>query len=334
MAQTLSTTLRDGEWVAVTVRKPFAWTERRWHQRWMHARAQTHHSLDPAAVVATVTAGGADRESAENAAQQTVLAMPGWDYPVRVRRESGARVAAALGVPGGMVAALALGAGQVGFLASLVVPLAVVAATLLGAAVAAGAGWLPLGGAFRARMIRRGRFGAPILRAGLVPKRPQGSHTIVGQDGTVARVPEHPGDYPISRTAFVLGPLQAIALAAPHSGAASGAGQSKVRVAPPSLRDRVGPSFGVSFGESCYLSERDRYSGMFLSGGPGSGKSQYLLTVWGFDACARARQEGPAGGNAMVWFDTKMDGEAAASAARLSKDAGDRFVVVSVGDPT
>ncbi len=334
VAQAMATTLRDDEWVAITVRKPYAWTERRFHQRWMHSRAQTHHSLDPAAVVATVTAGAGDFDSAENAARQAVLAMPGWDYPVRVRGENGRRAAAVLSSLGALAGVAGWAASTVPFLATAALPAAVLAALFFAIALGAAVGVVPIAGAYRARRIRRTRFPAPLLRVGLVPRAPHGSHQMVAQDGTVARVPEHGGDYPVSRTAFVIGPLQAIALAAPHAGAASGAGQSKLRVAPPALRERVGPMLGVSDGEAVYLSERDRYSGCFMSGGPGSGKTLFLLTLWGYDAFNRARCSGPAGGNAMIWFDTKMDGEAATAAARLSKFGGDKFVVIRVGDPT
>ncbi|MDB6425895.1 hypothetical protein [Curtobacterium sp. 20TX0008] len=281
-----------------------------------------------------MTAGAGDFDSAENAARQAVLAMPGWDYPVRVRGENGRRAAAVLSSLGALAGVAGWAASTVPFLATAALPAAVLAALFFAIALGAAVGVVPIAGAYRARRIRRTRFPAPLLRVGLVPRAPHGSHQMVAQDGTVARVPEHGGDYPVSRTAFVIGPLQAIALAAPHAGAASGAGQSKLRVAPPALRERVGPMLGVSDGEAVYLSERDRYSGCFMSGGPGSGKTLFLLTLWGYDAFNRARCSGPAGGNAMIWFDTKMDGEAATAAARLSKFGGDKFVVIRVGDPT
>ncbi len=193
---------------------------------------------------------------------------------------------------------------------------------------------MPIAGAYRARRIRRTRFPTPLLRVGLVPRAPRGSHQMVAQDGTVARVPEHGGDYPVSRTAFVIGPLQAIALAAPHAGAASVPGSRSCA----SLRRRFGNESG-----RCWVSATARRSisangtdtrAASCRAGPGSGKTLFLLTLWGYDAFGRARCLGPAGGNAMIWFDTKMDGEAATAAARLSKFGGDKFVVIRVGDPT
>lgn len=212
--------------------------------------------------------------------------MPGWDYPIRVRGENGRRAAAALSSMGALAGVAGWAASTMPFVAAAALPAAVLAALFFAVALGAALGVVPIAGAYRARRIRRTRFPTPLLRVGLVPRAPRGSHQMVAQDGTVVRLPEHGGDYPVSRTAFVIGPLQAIALTAPHAGAASGAGQSKLRVAPPALRERVGPVLGVSDGESVYLSERDRYSGRFMSGGPGGGKTLFLLTLWGYDAFA------------------------------------------------
>jgi len=329
VAQTLSTVLRDGEWVAVTVRKPWP-LERRPLQRWVQSRTQTHHSLDPSAVLASVTAGASDSAAASNIVQQAVAAIPGWDYPVRVRAESGVR---ATGVFAGVGALL----GGAGYLLSAVhngdAGVAYATAAVAGvAAVAAWLGWLPVAGALRARMARSGAFPAPRMRAGF-PRPPRGAHTMINQDGTVSMNPDFAGDYPLARPVFMLGPVQAVAVAAPHSGAASGAAVSKERVAPPALRIRRGPALGTCAGAPVFLSDTDRYAGLFITGGPGSGKSLFLLTMWGYDAFARTNGAASSGGNAMIWFDTKMDSQAAQSAARLSRFAGDKFVVIRVGDP-
>lgn len=332
VSQMLSTTLRDGEWAAVTIRKPSKWTERKWYQRWISPRATTHHSLHPSAMVTSFTAGGADTTAAERIVQQTTASLPGWDNPVVVRSVSGAAAARSmLGVVAGLGAA-AFGAAQLPQTHALTTPLAAAAVAFILAAFAVGRGWLPLFGARALRGIRAGRFPAPAYRLGRFPRPPKGAHSVINQDGTVSSYADFPGDYPLSRRSFMVGPLQAIAVAAPHAGAASGASVSTARPAPPVLREQIGAYLGTNEDKPVYLSEKDRAMGLFCTGLPGSGKTQFLASLWGFDAFARTHSAGPRGGNALVWFDTKMDSQASRTVARLSSFAADEVEVIRVGD--
>ncbi|MGN7187008.1 hypothetical protein [Microbacterium enclense] len=332
--QMLSTTLRDGEWVAVTVRKPWKWTERRWYQRWISYRASTHHTLHPSAVIATFDAGGTDADAADRIVQQTVASLPGWDNPVVTRRVSGARAGGSLLGAAVAIGAAAFGAANLSALAALVMPLTVGAVILGAAGLATYAGVLPVFGVRQLRSIRRARFPRPPFRLGGIPRPPKGAHSDTNPGGTIRVFADFAGDYPLSRRVFMIGPMQAIAVSAPHSGSASGASVSKSRPAPPAIRERVGAYLGQSEGTACYLSERDRNMGLFVTGLPGSGKSQFLASLWGFDAFARTHGAGPRGGNAMIWFDTKMDSQASMTVQRLSQFAGDEVEIIRVGDPT
>lgn len=77
-----------------------------------------------------------------------------------------------------------------------------------------------------------------------------------------------------------------------------------------------------SEGRECWLPDKDRHSGVFAVGDPGTGKTTFLLGLLHEDASSRASGERKSG----LWIETK--GEGAARAADVIRDAGVKPVVL------
>lgn len=329
IARMLASALSPGEWVALTLRK-VSRTESRRHARWLGHRmgtsSPTHHSTGTSAVMATLWAGGRDQGGNDALIQQVAAAMPGFDLDVRSTPVRTAPLGAAL-----MTAGLAAW-GALGFYAHLWP--AAVAAGLAGVALAgaAWAGWLPTLGARVRRGLPTGMLPAPPRRLGS-PRAPRQASTTA--EGVVQ--PQSDGDYPLASSVFRLGAHLPIGLLAPHAGAVTGGTSTKVRPVPPLMRDRIGPYLGTDAdgGSPAYLSAADRHGGVFITGRMGSGKTELLMSIYGWDCLDRVRPSGLPGSigarNTLIAFENKGEGALKYQAFALA--AGDTPVIIEVADP-
>ncbi|OZB79988.1 MAG: hypothetical protein B7X41_18660, partial [Microbacterium sp. 14-71-5] len=133
-----------------------------------------------------------------------------------------------------------------------------------------------------------------------------------------------------------MGAVTPLTLVAPHSGAESGAESVQERTAPPALREPVGPLIGSNAGAPAFLSADDMWSGVMALGEAGSGKSELLGALWGYDAAARTgllpTSPSLRNGHGMIAFDTKNDSKATASYTAWSQAAGDNIIRIDVSD--
>lgn len=316
-----STSLRDGEWIAVSIRRPKR-SEVRRNKAWLeHRGTHTHHSLEIGATVMSMWAGGSDTRAAKDLLLRVTGALPGFDLrtQARVLRPAGdvlAWVAIAL--------AAAMGA--------LIEPWAwAVAAVAVAGAAGTMAGVLPS----RARRIRRllssGLAPTPATR--LLPPTPP-KRASVDRDGV--SIPARDGDYPLHPAAFLVAPILPITLVAPHAGADSGSQTTKARTAPPILRESIGPVVGINDDEPVYLSAADQWAGVIALGEPGSGKSALVQAIWGYDCLVKAGHIDSRGGagrdHTMIAFDTKGDGATADEYGRWASAAGGSVLRFDVSD--
>lgn len=326
-----ATSLRDGEWIAFSVRRPTR-GETKANRRWVEARGTaTHHSLDVSAVVTSLWVGGVDKAAASGVLRRIAGALPGFDLRVEVKSVTRTAATAAAALVAALLAAASVGAGVVPF----EVPYGwvgwVLAAVAAVVAAGLGLGRLP-SRATAARAAMRSGLVPPPPRRAFAPARP--SRERMNQDGTVT--PASPGDYPLAPNSFMVGAIVPLSVVAPHAGAESGAQETQSRVAPPALREPIGPLLGSNADAPVYLSEADDWQGFLALGEAGSGKSALLQAMWGYDAARKAGLLSSPGGrgafNAMVAFDTKGDAKSADEYVAWSQAAGDRVVRIDFAD--
>lgn len=339
VARLVARVAQPGSWVAATLRKPTGRELTRTRDWYRHRlAAQTHHTNEGEAVVATLYAGGRSADEVRSLLTQVAAALPGFDIEVSVEMFS--KVA-----PMTVWSALSLGLwGGAGVLAPDLLP---------------GMQWGPLSPGWDAsaalsippalvslgvatdtiptrasRMRRRrddGRLPAPARNHGRV-RKPHGEKTQA--DGRI--VPAFGGDYPLAATSFLLGPSVLVGLAAPHAGAASGANVTESRSAPPALLDDIGPVVGFAGEEEqqVHASARDQIAGTGIMGIPGAGKSVLVRLMYAWNVLERVAPSSlpgrPGERNALIAFENKGDG--AQVYQRWASTLGDTCLRVDLAD--
>lgn len=347
VSRTLGDVMTEGTWVAAVLRKPAFW-ERRWWSSWlayrMGTRRPTHHSTVREAVITTIYAGGQNIAQARDLLDVTTSALPGFDVRTRsvaVRRSIPAALFFAVAVIAGgawfFQAAFTAGIAAAG-LSELAGPLnahshLAGASALVLAAMGVGtiAGVVPV----RANRIRHGLATAALPAARYrtwPPRKPKtfNTETVRAEEG------EDAGGYPLRREAFMLGPHIPASLVAPHAGVLSGAVTTRSRGVPVAMTRPIGAMVGTaSNSDPVHLSCADGSRGLAVVGAPGSGKSVLIQNVMAHAMLGRTnpghREDLPGAHNAIVSFETKLDGANATLA--WAEAIGDRFAFVQVANP-
>lgn len=341
----------EGTWLAVTLRRP-ANRERKRYTPWLAHRmgtaVPTHHSLSPSAVVATITAGGESRDQVRSLLSQVTAGLPGFDLDTQVRFAS-RHHPAVLGLPAGVLLAVATIFGMPYLPAQLAahIPSFLPQAVLGLSAAAVLAGLAALSGKLRSPEVKQRQqlaaaaFPAPARRAGR-PRPPRKEHTVKGHTKVNGeKVPYErlvrafDGDYPLAPTAFLVSPNVVAGIVSPHAGAISGAATTKARATPPALHERIGPMLGTNDDGDAHLSADAMRFGLACLGQPGSGKSLFVRSLFGWHCLERVSPSGrpghPGTQNALIAFENKGDG--AGKYVRWAHALGDKVLTVDVADP-
>lgn len=317
LARIISNLLMEGEWVAMSIRKPAVRSESRKYAKWLdHHGMRTHHSRLPGAVVMSLYAGGRDSDRARDIVTRVASGIPGFGLNVIGRKVTVAREILRWLTGAGVSVAV----GIVAMLLHIALPVWVpILAAVLCLLAAAGTWKLVLPSELRTitRALKWG-FVPPAPKRVQPPRKPRAEKTKPGKDGTPYTQAEFGGDYPLAPSSFLVGPHIPLALIAPHSGA-SGGSTTATRPAPAVMRERIGPAIGVSDNELVHLDSAALWSGLAVVGQAGSGKTALLEHLWGAASRERVRPTGIPGTparHAMFAFDTKGDGLATAQYER------------------
>lgn len=343
VANSLSTVLGVGDWIAVGLRHPKKQEVKR-NQVWLRGRSvMTHHSDATNAVVISMLAGSDVQGAAENIIRSVASGLPGFDLrvtarPIRMLESlygwfiaTGAGAAIAAGsvfasnnpdmLEGVDAATLALG---------LPVGIGIAAAGLVGTVLTA-LKKLPSRVTRLYRGLENGSVPQPSQRTSN-PKKPQAERTT--KEGK--HIERSFGDYPLAANAFLVGPQMPVSVIAPHGGAESGSGAARERPAPPELRRHVGPNIGRNEGAPAHLDAKMAWAGTLAFGAAGSGKSQLVQSLWAWNAFDKVHPCGIAGSagrqNAMIALESKGDG--AYAYEEWSQKAGDPTLLIELGDPS
>lgn len=347
----LATAMPAGSWVAITMRKPGN-KERRWYTPWLANRlgtaVPTHHSVHPTAVAATITAGGSSRADVEALLHQMTAGMPGFDldssvvFPARFH-------SAAAGLPAGLILAAATFFGQpylppniAETVNSLALYLYLFSAALVVPGLLAVLGKIKSPAARLRSRLSRGIFMPPPVRS-RKPAAPRKERIVRGQrniNGTKVPyervIPASDGDYPMHRTAFLLGPSVIVGVVSPNAGAVSGEKVTLSRSVPPAMGVPVGPMLGFESGSPAYLSARDAFAGTAVLGVPNSGKSLLIRSIFGWHCLERVAPSGqkgyPGANTTLIAFESKGDG--VAKYKSWASTMGDHAVTIDVADPS
>lgn len=330
VAALLSRVLRPGAWVAVALR-PQIKRERRATRRWFMARlgnSSTHYSTESEALVASIYAGAGARDEVRSVLTALAAALPGFEIEIEVRTDGRTLTAPGLALAG------------VGTWAGLGIEtdhwrIASAAGATLGAApLVAASGVLPSGAKSLRRSLERSGV-PPSPRKRFIPVRPPRSERSLPNGG---RKPAHPGDYPLVRNAFVVGPAMVVGVVSPHAGTSSDVASSRTRRAPVALLDDIGPLVGHSTDgdQPVHISAADAYAGVAALGVAGTGKTQLVQHIWAWNALERVAPSGkpgrPGRANALVAIESK--GEGAAGYANWSRSIGDEVTLIEIAEPS
>ncbi len=320
ISRQLSLALRDGEWVALTVRKPSKRESKRyreWLSLQLGTRNPNHPSQNTNAVVVSIWAGAEDQESSDARAMTLAAALRGFDVPVtpkRITRTAPVLRYSALGVVGALLVAPAFVPGlpeQVSRIAPAVAALggAFIALAVLGI-VGTLVGFLPSFAKTVRRAVASGTLPAPRERHGRW-RRPVDQHT---DRRTGAIIPPQYGDYPLNDTSFLHGAEIFIGFIAPHSGADSGSSGVAERKVRSEMRENIGFRVGTNDALPVHLSARDIMQSVAVFGRRGSGKSYFIHGLFGamsLDKMLPCGKPGYTGReNTMIAFETKSSGGA------------------------
>ncbi|MDQ0261912.1 hypothetical protein [Sinomonas atrocyanea] len=346
----LANSMPEGTWVAVTLRRPRD-RERKHYTAWLAHRlgtaVPTHHSLSPNAVAVTITAGGSTRDEVRSLLSQVTAGLPGFDLDSQVRfapRHHGA----VLGLPAGVLLAVATIFGLPLLPAQLAahIPSFLPQAVLGLSAAAVLAGLAALSGKLRSPDARQrerlasATFPVPASRLGR-PRPPRKEHTVKGHTKVNGeKVPferlvrAFDGDYPLAPSAFLVGPNVIVGMVSPHAGAVSGAAATKARATPPAMHERIGPMLGTNDDGDAHLSADAMRFGIACLGQPGSGKSLFVRSLFGWHCLERVSPSGrpghPGAQNTLIAFENKGDG--AGKYVRWAHALGDKVLTVDVAD--
>lgn len=315
-----SSSLRDGEWVACSIRKPTG-GEVASHAKWLSQfGVHTHHSKEANAVTMSMWSGAGSAGQAQSLLQQVAGALPGFDMPRSAE------------VIGASRTRLMCGVGIVGGGAYAVLPPLVDVAVPYPAAgwIVAAAGSAALVLSLLDKLPSRAKRVRQLLALGLVPSPPKRITPATSarpqrtdENGVITQTARNAG-YPIHNESYIVGAITPLTLIAPHAGAQSGGGQTATRSVPPQLLNAVGPLFGYADGDAAvHLTDEGDWRGLMALGAAGSGKSALLQGVFGYDAARKSGQvTRPTGKfNAQVAFDTK-DGASAREYIAWAEAAG------------
>ena len=331
----IASTLSDGDWVAVSLRAAKE-SERRRSSDWMKHRlgsaAPVHHSFAPEAFVMSMMGGASSPANTSGMLRTIAAAMPGFD--LRVKAKSYSMIGSFL--PAAVVAFLRTLVTITSLLGDPSVKL-VPPVAALGAVVAAGlfafgrlAGWLDSPYRRMLRQAQTGQFAAPRKRH-LPPARPRKAVVIAGEQTKA----ERSGSYPLATTSFLVGPQVVTALVAPHAGAASGQATTSKRPTPGALLEPIGPRIGMTPEGPLYLSARDAMAGVACMGRAGSGKTQFVRSLFGWYCLERQNPKGlpgwPGRNNALIAFESK--GESTEHYKAWAAATGDKVAVFNIADP-
>lgn len=336
LARIIGNLLLEGEWVAISTRKPAVRSESRRYEKWLdHHGMRTHHSRLPGAVVMSLYAGGRDTERARDIAARVASGIPGFGLNVYARKITVTRTI----LRWLAVAGAAAGVGLLAMLLHLPLPWwAPAIGIVAGLGGALGTWKLKLPSELRSLM-QELRWGfVPVAEHRRVPaRRPRAERHRTDREGRAYTQAEFSGDYPLAPQSFLVGPHIPIALVAPHA-SASGGTETATRPAPSAMRERIGPPVGMNDGALAHLDASEMWSGVAVIGQAGSGKTALLEHMWGYASRQRTRPTDAAGtlaSHALVAFDTKGDGLASAQYLRwLEYNADTQMTMVHVLDPT
>lgn len=335
LSRIIGNLLMDGEWVAMSIRKPTPHRESRKHAKWLdHHGMRTHQSRLPGAVIMSLYAGGRDTERARDIVTRVASGIPGFGLNVIGRKITVTRdVLRWVGV-----SALSALAGLVAMLLHLPLPVWVPVVGFLAGLVGAAGTWKLILPSELRTLMRELRWGfvPPAPKRAAPARKPRQERTKQDREGNPYTQAEFGGDYPLAPSAFLVGPHIPLALIAPHT-AASGGATTASRPAPSEMRERVGPPVGVNENQLVHLDTSALWAGLAAVGEAGSGKTAVLEHLWGAMSRERVRPSGIPGTpsrHAMIAFDTKGDGLATAQYERWLDHNGDRRkAVIHVLDP-
>lgn len=311
-ATIMAQSLGPGEWVAMSMRHPSKREARLWH-KWLsdgHG-VKNNPTLGANSQVAQVW-GGTNQGEATDRVLSLASSLAGFVVAASAKPVTGMRAMRSWFTGGALLVALGVVAA---FMADKIPELEVLSYNkwaMLGGVALIVYGLLAAGvipgytapGKWRTlrTQLLWGRVPVAAKRVGTVkPPRP----ARVDPE-TREIVPASEGEYPLSDTSFMLAAIHLLNLLVPHVGSFGRIGSTAHRDAPVELTNPdVGPQIGVSAGVPTYLSWGDLWSGTFLIGRPGSGKTALMEWLWG-ESCKQV-----AGGKQItpIGFDTKGDGE-------------------------
>lgn len=297
----LVNSLQRNEWIGISLRETTA-SEQRWNRLWRSARgAQTNQTFAADTYTASVWAGSFDRHRAGELIEAVPPALAGFELRVRAEPVDG-RAASGRGLAAAGVFGLAAAAQ---FALPLLTP--EVAAVLPGVFGTPWWGGLVLGAAASVGIgIAAGRRGLRAvrqrLRTGLLPtpprrltapRRPQKERTTTRRDPQTGQTvvqsrPATAGDYPLHPTAVILPAFAPVVVVAPHGSSAFAQQGTTERTAPTVLREPIGPLVGHDAEGPVFLSAADAWSGAFITGLAGSGKTKLMESFWAWQLAVTA----------------------------------------------
>lgn len=348
----LATSLQPGSWVAITFRWPTKQERRSW-MRWLAHRMGTpnpiHHSVSASAVVAEITVGAPEWFQVEAVVNQVAAALPGFDLSVQAVPPAGrAKFWKTVGIGAAVAAAATIGMPLipeevlVDLPAGLQPGLTAVGGGLAAVGLLGGLGYLPTDTSKLAKRLNERKFAEPGQHRGRArPPRKASTQSMVRKnaDGTsrtiIKDTAEFEGDYPLSSTAFMLGPNLFIGVVSPHGDSTVQVG-AEARNASSAFREPIGPLIGHDELGPVYLSADTLRFGCALFGRPGVGKSVTMRTLFGWHALERVSPSGrpghPGRKNTLIAFEPK-DFSSAQKYLEWSHQFGDSLLTIDALDP-
>ncbi|MBC9927392.1 hypothetical protein [Leucobacter sp. cx-169] len=310
VAEVIGSSLREGDWVAMSIRKPSR-AELKAQASWLSGHGVVQHqSLAAGARVASIWAGGA-KDTAPLNVTRLANALAGFGIHASPVVRSARKVMAPVITAGFAVTVAGIAASTLARKMDSPPELLSWWPVLLGLGIAAQVYGI-LGTGIVPRLPSKWRTMRRLLAWGRVPQAPRRLWKAKGPQpqrldkDTGVIIPAVEGEYPLAPTSFMVAPHFPMMVIAPHAGSFSGTGQTANRPAPQALTvPSIGPEVGESHGVPAFLTWSDMWSGTFLVGEPGSGKTALLEWFWG-ETCRQVK----AGARITpVALDTKGDGQ-------------------------
>lgn len=325
ISRQLALALREGEWVALSVRKPNKKENKRYRD-WIGAQLATrnpnHASQNTNAIVVSIWAGAETQGDSDARAMNLAAALRGFDVPVvpsRVTKTGQVARFSVVAAIGALFAAalpaLAIAGVEVppplpavlqGLLALGIVLGLVGVVGIIGTVV----GFIPSFAKTVRTAISMGTLPTPRAHRGRW-HRPVDQHTD-RRTGNIIQATY--GDYPLHPTSFLHGAEIFAGMIAPHSGADSGSTGVAERKAVAAMRECIGFRIGVNDSLAVFLSALDLRQSVSIFGRRGSGKSYITHGIYGWMSLDKLYPCGKPGylgeQNTMISFETKSSGGA------------------------